>query len=84
MLTGSGQLSREEMIIGATTANDSPYLVDDPDDHEGHSDDSCDTQHSDEDCDTQSGDNHGSAQNDDNEQIDDHVFDEIFLTALDA
>ena len=28
MLTESGQLSREKMIIGATTANDSPYLVD--------------------------------------------------------
>ena len=42
MLTESGQLSREKMIIGATTANDSPYLVDDPDDQEGHSDDDCD------------------------------------------
>ena len=52
MLTKSGQLSREKMIIGATTANDSPYLVDDPDDQEGHSDDDCDTQHSDDDCDT--------------------------------
>ena len=36
MLTDSGQLSREKMIIGATTANDSPCLVDDPDDQEGH------------------------------------------------
>ena len=33
MLTESGQLSRQKTIIGATTANDSPYLVDDPDDH---------------------------------------------------
>ena len=49
MLTKSGQLSREKMIIGATTANDSPYLVDDPDDQEGHSDDDYDTQHSDDD-----------------------------------
>ena len=45
MLTESGQLSREKMIIGVTTANDSPYLVVDPDDQEGHSDDDCDTQH---------------------------------------
>ena len=36
MLTESGQLSRKKMISGATTANDSPYLVDDPDDQEGH------------------------------------------------
>ena len=84
MLTECGQLSREKMIIGATTANDSPYLVDDPDDQEGHSDDNCDTQHSDDDCDTQSGDDEGSAQDDDNEQIDDHDFDEIFVTALDV
>ena len=81
------------MIIGATTAKDSPYLVDNPDDQEGHiddncdtqhSDDDCDTQHSDDDCDTQSGEDEGSAQNDDNEQIDDHDFDEVFVTALDA
>ena len=39
------------MIIGATTANDSPYLVDNPDDQEGHSDDDCDTHHSDDYCD---------------------------------
>ena len=76
MLTECGQLSREKMIIGATTANDSPYLVDDPDDQEGHSDDDCDIQHSDDNCDTQhrddnfdtqSGDDGGSAQDDDNE-----------------
>ena len=84
MLTESGQLSREKMIVGATTANDSPYLVDDPDDQEGHSDDDCDTQHSDDDCDTQSGDDEGSAQDDNNEQIDDHDFYEIFIAALDA
>ena len=63
------------MIIGATTANNSSYLVDNANDQEGNSDD---------DCDTQSGDYEGSAQNDDNEQIDDHDFDEIFVTALDA
>ena len=67
MLIESGQHSREKMIIGATTANDSPCLVDDPDDQEGHSDDGCNTQCSDDDCDTQSGDNEGSAQNDENE-----------------
>ena len=81
------------MIIGATPANDSPYLVDDPDDQEGHSDDNCDTQRSDDNCDTQnsdeycdtqSGDNGGSAQDDNNKQIDDHDFDEIFVTALDV
>ena len=63
------------MIIGATTANNSPYLVDNTNDQEGNSD---------EDCDTQSGDDEGSAQNDNDEQIEDHYFDEIFLTALDA
>ena len=63
------------MIIGTTTANDSPYLVDNSDDQEGNSD---------EDCDTQSGDDEGSAQNDNSEQTEDHNFDEIFVAALDA
>ena len=67
MLTESGQLSREKMIIGATTANDSPYPVDDPDDQEGHSDNDCDTQCSYDDWDTQSADDEGSAQDDNNE-----------------
>ena len=58
MLTESGQLSREKMIVGTTMAYNSPYLVDDSDDQEGNSDD---------DCDTQSGDDEGSAQNGDNE-----------------
>ena len=76
MLIESGQLSREKMIIGATTANDSPYPLDDPDDQGRHSDDDCDIQHSDDNCDThhsddycdtQGGDDGGSAQDDDNE-----------------
>ena len=50
------------MIIGATTANDSPYLVNDPDDQEGHSDDDCDTQHSDDNCDTQHSDDYCDTQ----------------------
>ena len=59
MLTESGQLSREKIIIGATTAYNSPYLVDDTDDQEGNSDNDCDTQSGDDDD--------GSAQNNDNE-----------------
>ena len=43
MLTESGQLSREKMIIGATTAKDSHYLVDDTDYQEGNIDNDCDT-----------------------------------------
>ena len=65
MLTECGQLSMEKMIIGATTANDSPYLVDDPADQEGHSDDDCDTQHSDDDCDTQHSDDYCDTQHSD-------------------
>ena len=66
ILTECGQHSRDKMIIGASTTNDSSYLVDDPDVPEGHSGDNCDTQHSADHCDTQSVDDGGSAQDDDN------------------
>ena len=57
LLTESGQLSREKMIIGAITTKNSHYLVDDSNDQEGNSDENCDTQSSDDD---------GSVHNDDN------------------